>query len=359
MFLTNGFLPMPLRAPDDGLGAAAPSEPVPINARDAVGALQALREKNSQAEAPAQEQPAKEENSAPAADATPAGEQTSGETEQANEPADEPPIDPPRSWTKEDKAIWPTLPREHQQRLLDLDRARELEVRRGQNEAAEQRKAAEAERKAAETERQKYEAALPNLQLAIQNHINTEFQDIKTWDDVRTMQRDDPMRFQQWQIAREQAIAVQNELQQANARLQADQEKQFEAFKVEQTKLFLEKAPEYADPAKSAQLQIEARALFDDVGLTGEEIEALSAGKSGISIHDYRAQLIIRDALRFRAAQKAAKAAPLKPVPPVQRPGTASLKGERASERVAELTQKLERTGSVRDAVALLKARRA
>lgn len=362
MFLFNGFQPMILRASDAALASAEPAPVVPdasasMSAREAVVALQALRDKPREQEAAPQEVEQPAPNSAEA-EAAPPAEESSGETDQADEPADVPPLDPPRSWTKEDKELFTALPRESQQRLIDLDRARELEVRRGQNEAAEQRKALEAERKAAEQERQKYEAELPNLLQTIQRYAASEFGDIKSSDDARKLAVEDPARYVQF-LALQQEYARAADIQrQAQARMESEQSKAFETFKTEETKKFLDKAPEFADPAKASQLQTEARALFDDVGLTSDEFDALAAGKSGISIHDHRVQLIVRDALRFRAAQRAAKAAPAKPVPPVQRPGTAASRGEKRSADIETLKNNLKRTGSVKDAAALLRAQR-
>jgi len=63
----------------------------------------------------AQQQP-EQESTAEAGDAAPAEEQAPGET-QVTEPAEVPPIEPPRSWTKEAKERWQSLPRETQEYL--------------------------------------------------------------------------------------------------------------------------------------------------------------------------------------------------------------------------------------------------
>ena len=70
-------------------------------------------------------------------------------------------------------------------------------------------------------------------------------------------------------------------------------------------------------------------------------------------------QLLIRDAMRYREAKAAVpKAAAPKPVAKVQRPGTPA---ERATERDTQLTgldKTLEDSGSIKDGLALLVARR-
>lgn len=317
-----------------------------------------LRPRETEEKAPEGEAAPSEPNPADEADTAPPEQETSGKTEQADEPADAPPLDPPRSWTKEDKAIFASLPRESQQRLVEIDRARELEVRRGQNEVAEQRKAAEAAAKAADEQRQRYEAEVPNLLASIQRYAATEFADIKSPDDVRTLARDDPARYVQFLQMQQEYAQAQAIQRQSAERSEREQAKAFEDFKAAETKRFLEKAPEFADPAKAALLQSQARELFDDVGLTSTEFEALAQGRSGISLHDHRVQLIVRDALRYRAAEKAAKTPAARPLPPVQRPGTAQSKGERKAADIQSLSDRLKRTGSVADAAALYRARR-
>ena len=61
-----------------------------------------------------------------------------GETERADPAASElPPIEPPRSWTKEDKDLFTSLPRDTQQRIAERERSREGDFSRRQQEAAE------------------------------------------------------------------------------------------------------------------------------------------------------------------------------------------------------------------------------
>jgi hypothetical protein len=78
-----------------------------------------------------------------------------------------------------------------------------------------------------------------------------------------------------------------------------------------------------------------------------------------VSLRDHRVQLLIRDATLWRDAQAKAKAAATRPVPPVQRPGVSQPKGAAHEAQVQALTTKLEKTGSLKDAAALLRARRA
>lgn len=356
----------------------------PISAAEAVGLLQtdvAPRKRNT-TQAPADVEPGKDASTEPVDPgaaledepvdtgdeelppddgddaAPPDDEETSGEDDETGDPEGEdlPPIDPPSSWTKAEKEAFAALPREHQETISDRERARAADIRRTQNEAADIRKAADAAREAAEKARQEYEAALPDLLNTIQAQQMREFPDVRSWDDVERLQRDDPIRYQAWDLARQRAAAVEHQITQAKAEKERQDAENFTKFVHDETVKFLDAAPEFRDPATAPQLQTEVRAMLGDFGVTDSELAALWNGDERMSIRDHRVQLIIRDALRYRKARQATKTPPRKPVPPVQKPGTARSKNEVASERVKSLDAKLTRSGDIDDAMALLRA---
>lgn len=296
-----------------------------------------------------EESPSQEEDAGP--------EEAPGEYEEADE-AREPPIDPPRTWSKAEKEAFALLPREHQQSIVARESERDTHYQRGLQDAAAKAKAAEAKEQAAEQARQQYEQALPSLLAQFQGQFAAEFQDIKTWDDVRAMREGDPLRFMAWQEAREKGNVLQREAQQAQQRQQQEQMQRWQQFTATEDAKFLEKAPEFRDPKRTAVLAAEATAMFNDLGFSDQErIGAWEHGQP-LSLRDHRVQLLVRDALRYRQAEKAKKAAQPKPVPPVQRPGVAAPRGEASSAHIKELTNKVKSTGSVDAAVALLRARR-
>src|SRR5262245_18021699 len=51
--------------------------------------------------------------------------ETRGETENADPGVELPPIEPPRSWTKEDKELFTSLPRGTQERIAEREQSRE------------------------------------------------------------------------------------------------------------------------------------------------------------------------------------------------------------------------------------------
>ena len=126
----------------------------------------------------------------------------------------------------------------------------------------------------------------------------------------------------------------------------------------EQDAKFLEAAPEWADEKTAEKLQKQAVEVLEDVGFSQEDIQAAWIGGQPLSIRDSRVQLLIRDAVRWRAGQKAAARAKAKPAPQsVTRPGVSPQKGERESAQAKDLHEKLLKSGRAEDAVAILAAR--
>lgn len=291
-------------------------------------------------------------------DAAPPATEAPGATKEAD-PAEEPSIEPPRSWTKEAKDRWQSLPRDTQEYLAQREQERDGEFRRSQNEAAEKLKGLTAKETAAEQARQKYETALPEVQRTIESQIGAQFPDVKTMADVERLATEDWPRFIQWQAAQMKLASVAQEAQLAKSRQDKDSSDKLASFIAEQDKLFLDKAPEMKDSTKAAALAKSARTMLESIGFTDTELGSLWSGSDKLSLRDHRTQLLIRDAARYRDAQaQVAKPLP-KPVPQVQKPGVSRPAGAANADEVGALTKRLEQTGSVRDAVALLRARRA
>ena len=121
-------------------------------------------------------------------DAAPVDAQDPGErTEGADRQQEPAPIEPPRSWTKEDKELFTSLPRATQERIAERERSRESDFLRRQNEAAEKLKGLTAKEQAVEQARQTYETALPQLLQTLQQQQAGEFADIKSMADVERL----------------------------------------------------------------------------------------------------------------------------------------------------------------------------
>ena len=100
-------------------------------------------------------------------------------------------------------------------------------------------------------------------------------------------------------------------------------------------------------------------AVLKDHGFEETELAASWHGQKDFSLRDHRVQLLVRDAILWREAKAKAKATVAKPLPPVQRPGVSQPKGAAQEAVIQNPTEKLDASGSLKDAAALLKARRA
>jgi hypothetical protein len=301
-----------------------------------------------------------------AGDATSRETETRGETENADPEAQEndqalPPIEPPRSWTKEDKELFTSLPRETQERIAERERSRESDFLRRQNEAADKLKGLTAKEQAVDQARQQYEAALPLLLTTLQEQQAGEFADIKTLADVERLAREDMPRYVRWDIHQKKIADVSQHLTAALARQVLERQQQFTDFAQQQDELIREKLPDMADAKKAAELQTRCLATLTGLGFAEAELAQSWNGAKDLSLRDHRVQLLIRDATLWREAQAKAKAAQAKPVPPVQRPGVAQPKGAAQHAQIENLAQQLDKSSGVkalRTAAKLVAARR-
>jgi hypothetical protein len=274
-------------------------------------------------------------------------------TEQQPEPA-EPTIEPPRSWTKEEKEEFATYPREAQEKIARREQERETALRRSQNDAAEKLKGLTAKEQEAEQVRQNYEKALPALLQQLQAAQAGQFADIKTQEDVTRLATEDWPRFAQWQAHQMQVARVESEVKATQERQAQDYQKRWASFANEQDQKLVERAPELADKSKASKIAEQAKAVLTDIGFSDQELGQAWNGEASVSLRDHRLQLLILDAVKYREA-KTAKPQP-KPVPPVQRPGVAPPRGN--APELQTLSRKLESSGKIDDAVALVMARR-
>jgi hypothetical protein len=330
-----------------------------LSARDAALSLVDTRRKETAQEQPGESRDATADESGSQEPGT-AQETGPGET-QADDQQQETaaPIDPPRSWTKEDKELFKGLPRETQERLVERERSRETDFLRRQNEAAEKLKGLTAKEQAVDEVRGKYEGALPMLLQTLQQQQAGEFADIKSIADVERMAREDWPRFNIWQAAQMKIAAVHQEVEAANQRAAQERTAKFQTFASEQDALLAEKAPELADKDAKMKAASGAVEMLKELGFSDADLGRMWNGQAEVSLRDHRIQLLIRDGVRYRAAQKAAAKPAPKPVPQVLRPGPAPARNGDADGRVKDLNERLNASGNLRDAAALLAAQRA
>lgn len=341
-----------------GVADAAPADTGPLTVRSAVEALHKRDAKVEEIKERAPDGKFAPKESAPVEqDAAPL--EATGE-EPGIDPADVPPLELPRSWSKDRAEHWNKLDRDTQQLLLDHDSKASAEVRRTQNEAADIRKAAEAERVKAEQARQQYETAASNTLQALQAQQGQEFADIKTDADVQKLASDDPFRYLQWRARQDQIVGLHNQVQQAQEQKQQEQVKRFTEWSAEQDEKFVKAAPEFADPAKADDARKKIVKYLTEV--RGVPQETLPELWSNPVFRDVRFQLVVRDAANWHAAQQKAVTAAKQPIPPVQRPGAATTKADANVSRIESLTKQLpslKGMDATRTATELLRAQRA
>lgn len=302
-----------------------------------------------------------DESTAQAGDAAPPEMEATGETQDAD-PADRPPIEPPRSWNAEARERWSKLDPDTQQYLLQRDSEDSAAVRKAQNEAADKLKGLTVKEQAVDQARQQYEAALPQLLTMLQAQQAGEFADIKTLADVERLAREDWPRYALWDVQQKKIAEVAQQLNVVQHRQALEKQQQFTDFAKREDDLFKEKVPDMADDKKAAELQTRCLATLTGLGFAEADLAASWNGQKDLSLRDHRVQLLIRDATLWREAQAKAKAAQAKPVPPVQRPGTAPGRGEARAAEIQNLTQQLDKSSGVkalRTAARLAAARRA
>lgn len=274
--------------------------------------------------------------------------------------AEEPAIEPPRSWSKEEKERFSQLPRETQEYLTRRETERDTALRRGQNETAQARQAVETERAAVDSMRKQYEAALPALLQQLQQQQMGEFADIRTQQDVDNLARTDWQRFALWQAHRMKVDAINQEMNNNFQRQQTEYVQRWNSFAQNEDVKFAAQATEMNNPEQAHKIATAAVTLLRDTGFTDDDLNKLWSGQASVSLRDHRMQLIIRDAALYRQAKANAQTRKAN-LPPSRtvRPGTPA---ERASDRQTELSaleNRLGETGRWKDGAELLLARRA
>jgi hypothetical protein len=170
---------------------------------------------------------------------------------------------------------------------------------------------------------------------------------------LRQMHAREPARFQQ-AIGRIQTVA---QIEQAHNQIQADktgrEQAEFRNYSAKEDARF-------ADMVKGERnmpaIEAEIIAMVKDHGVDPQEF--FKAGSESKFLRSAAAQKILVDAAKYRIIQRAPKAVATRAVPAVQKPGVAGPRTNRADTGLAALSAKLSKTGNLKDAAALLSARR-
>src|SRR5689334_2068624 len=188
--------------------------------------------------------------------------QETGPGETQGDDQAEPPIAPPRSWTKEDKELFKHLPRETQARLAERERSREADFLRRQNEASERLKGISVQQQEVDKARVHYEQALPVLLMDLASQHQGEFADVRSIADIERLAREDWPRYVLWDAQQKKIAAVQGQVAAAQARQAHEQATRWSAFARDEDMRFLDKAPEFSDAKVMAEATQQAGELL-------------------------------------------------------------------------------------------------
>lgn len=228
------------------------------------------------------------------ADAAPAVERPSG-TDSQPEPAPEPPIDAPLSWSKEKKEVFKTLPRDLQEYVAERERERDTETRRGQNEAAETRRQALAAQKAAEDkaaalaqEQQRYAQTLNALaqQMEIIDPVIGQYNKLRQAGELTKFAKDNPADYAALDAEYRSRM---DRLNQIRMEQQTAQTAALNAHFEREERALVEKVPEWADSNVGPKAMSDIRSgVVQTYGYKPDEVR---------TINDHRLVLMARDAL--------------------------------------------------------------
>lgn len=291
--------------------------------------------------APEAAEPEEIDASTPEADDT-SEAQEPGDDVQAEEPEPEPEtvqaVEAPHRWDADQKALFSKLPPETQAIIAGLEAQREQVTEKAKGEAA-------AARKAAETEAQQAQGVLT----ALSNVVPTWVETFKSrWDNIdwQRWAREDPSAYV---AGKAEFDAEQAQLNQALQTQQLAQQNAQQAFYRERAEQLPALAPELADPVKGEERLTELSQYLLKEGFDADTIRGADARMMKIAWKALKADKALSSITRPR------------PTPAPQKPGVAPAAAPTrtsAVRSVEQISARLNKSGSVEDAVALLQARR-
>jgi hypothetical protein len=268
------------------------------------------------------------------------------ESDASGEAGSQPPLDPPASFSAEEKEAFRRAPRDVQEAVRRLEDSRRQDISRRQQEANELRTKAESSLRQLESERQYIAQQIVPLVQQMHASMQADFSDIRTPQDIVQLAISDPARHGEFQ-ARMTALTIAQKHQ--DAVLQQEQAKVAEALRThmaaEQAKL-VEAMPAWKDESVRRAGIGEVKTYLSGQGFDEATIQ---------SVADHRAVLIARKAMLYdRAMAKRADqrvgATPTATVRSGAAPTT-----DRVQREVQAAQERLNKSGSLEDALAIMR----
>ena len=256
-------------------------------------------------------------------------------------------IEPPQSWSADDKQAFSQLPPALQQTVVRRESEREAVLTRRSQEAAEARNAFQAERQAAVAQRTEYLQSLQKMMvLAAPEAAALENVD---WVQV---QAQSPAEYTRLHALREGMRArlgqIDAQFQQAQQQLAGLQQQQLAEHVSREVAALNERWPDFADAAKGPVLRKELSTYLRSGGFTPQELD---------TAYDHRLVLLATKAMLYDRQLGLAAAADAKrnnTAPQVRAPGNSQDNDRGPQGRLRDKANRLGRTNSVRDAGSLI-----
>ena len=258
-------------------------------------------------------------------------------------------IEPPSSWSKQDREVFSALPPEAQAVIARRESEQNKAFTQKTQEIAEHRKALESTFVTVQQEREAYANNLQQL-LFVAAPEAQKFQEID-WQRLAQEQPADYVRLSAERDALRGRIGgIQQELQRVAAQSREAQAWQFQqTVQAEQQKL-REALPDFADPEKGPRKIAEMRQWLQKKGFADQEIS---------QVVDHRVLLVVEEAMQADRQKAIRREAQQKRSngngTPVQPPGASRQRPDsRAAQRRNEKMAALKRSGSEKDAIGYL-----
>ena len=187
---------------------------------------------------------------------------------------------------------------------------------------------------------------------ALQNLAETQMGALGQWSNIdwETMKRDDPIEFsvkrEEYREAQDNFKRVQEEQARVQQLAADDYQKQQQEFVQKEYKALVDQLPEWGEPEKQKKLAAELKSYASNQGFAEEEVDALI---------DHRVLLMLRKAWLYDQLQTTdVKGKKLKNKPRVVRAGAGRDKARESKKMRNAKLKRLQETGHVNDAAAVL-----
>lgn len=263
-------------------------------------------------------------------------DEASTETESESEP-DEPALAPPPSWSDDEKELFKGLPLKAQQAIARKHTEADRLVTSKTTEIASERKQIEA------LKAQFQQGLVERFQKLDQLIVSM---DAKEPDWQAILDGEGVVAFNQkrlaWDSNQKARESLKAERDKIGKEQSEEQNRNLLAYAEAEHRSLAEKWPEFVDQAKGKTVKGEVNSYLVDIGYSQAEIN---------SVLDHRAMVVVRDALKYRALQKAKPEVEkkLREAPPMRKSGPSS-DTDRDAEAHRKARQMVQKRPSSREA---------